>query len=203
MERNKKITKQVIKLFDSQINKLSSLDVPAYIITDSLIYLMEFRDKIVSRAEELDDGGFLFDLWFVPVIPFNIIGVLNQAQFLQFNDNKGYSYFDRDDINDLIITSQDPYYLWGVNENPLSSEKLVDSEKFLTLSESLALCLHKDTLCRYYIRSLNSVFRSVKESPIIHIYRGEHPKVDWDYFEDGESDIFLKEARPYCFERIF
>lgn len=203
MRRRKKIVKQAIELFDFQINKLASLDIPAFVITDPLLSLMELRDSVVSKIKEFDDKGFLSGVWFVPVIPFSIIGILNQVQFLQFNNNKGYSYFNCDDVVDLIATPQMPYYIWGVNEGFASSKELVNSEKFLTLSESLALCFHSDILTRHYVKALNSFFKTVKDSPIIHIYRGEHPKVDWDYFEGQESDNFLKEARPFCLGRIF
>ncbi|MCK9438837.1 MAG: hypothetical protein WCY43_03250 [Patescibacteria group bacterium] len=203
MKRRKKIVKQAIELFDFQINKLASLDVPAFVMTDPLLSLMEFKEKIISRIKELDNSDYLLDVWFVPVIPFDIIRVSNQVQFLQFNGNKGYSYFDNDDIENLITVSQTPYYLWGVNNDSSNSRVPVDSEKFLTLSESLALCLHSNILNKYYVKALNSFLKTVKDSPVIHVYRGEHPKVDWDYFEDQESSGLLKEARPFCLERIF
>ncbi len=200
--KRKKIAKRAMKLFDSQIDRLASLDVPACIMTDPLLFLMEFRERVVSRVIEFEDRGFSFDVWFVPVIPFNIVGVFNQAQFLQFNGNKGYSYFNHGDVYDLIPTSKRPYYLLGINENSSSSEGFIDPKRFLTLSESLALCLHENVLCKYYVKSLNSFFETVREPSIIHVYRGEHPKVDWEYFEGGQSDNFLWGASPYCLERM-
>ncbi|HNV12736.1 MAG TPA: hypothetical protein PK686_01455 [bacterium] len=197
---DKRTVREVVKLFEHQINTLASLDVPASIMADPLISLMELKEKLIIRTVELisdcEPDKFL---WFVPVIPLNVIDISIQSQFLQFNGNKGCTYFKNEDVLDLVNTPSEPYYLLNVSENGFCR----DEGKFLTVAESIAFCLHSNALERFYIKSANSRFVSLKEKPVIHIYRGEHPKIDWDYFENGESDNFLKGSEPYCLERVF
>lgn len=195
----RKAVKETEELFDSQIYSLAELDAPASIMTDPLISLMELKEKLISRVECFSLNGSLGDVWFLPVIPLNVINLTIQIQFLNFEGNKGYSYFKSKDICDLVNTSDKPYYIIGVNKNV--NNVSVSRESFLTLAESLALCFfEKNLLQSFCVKPLNSGCLCGK--PIIHIYQKEHPKVDWDYFLGDEDDCFSKIIKPYCLDRI-
>lgn len=195
--------RRVEKVFNSQINLLASLDIPASIMLDPLAYLMEMKEKVVSRALEVEAEmrkmGIDFSCLLVPVLPLELVDIFYQSRSLLFKGSPGHTYFTNDDVSDLIETSTKPYFILGLTEGYSR-----DEGSFLTLPESLSFCLQSDVLERSkcYIVANNSQAWTGKKA-IIHIYRSEHPKVGWEFPYKEVANIPPIRICPACYERIF
>lgn len=169
MKKNKKNSlskRRVGKIFDNQISKLASLDVPAYIIVDHLFLLEEFREKIIRKVLELDAKGFSFDVWFIPVI--SDYRILNRISLKEKNNFPFFDYIEED-------KSLYPYYLFGVNKNSLSSEVFINPRKFLTSLESFYLCFYENIMYKYSERD-NNILVGIKPYCLERVFWEENEK---------------------------
>ena len=176
------------KLFDSQIATLKDRGTPEQIVE----MLANQRSSVVSKAREMT-----FEDWhipFLPVIPRTYRSPYDLMSAVR-HDGMGYTCLDPMTITDRIVTPDEPYYVYDVedgestlNESSKDVENILESQKRLlpTAAEVVALTTHTDVLSRHYVRALGSQYESAINVTGIYLCGGR-PKLVW--VSDGGSDL--------------
>lgn len=159
-------TAELNKLFDQQIATLSRRGCPRRVIEK---LLFEKNNVVIAS------GSSESYIPFIPVIPQRYLTVYSQMDMLRNDGARGQTRLNLSDFEDLGITPEEPYYIYGVDKGDTNTILRTDSsineiereiERSiinqgrcpLTIVEAISVALHTDILQYFLVRPLASKF---------------------------------------------
>ncbi|MGA9237873.1 DUF5701 family protein [Robiginitalea sp.] len=154
---------KLVKLFESQLEKLKSTGTPQAILE----VFQNNTDEVVSKAAEIAvaEGNIPF----LPVIPRSYMGIYALMPMVKYNGKVGYIYLDPNELTDVVETPKTPYYAFDVEngkvmlgKSPKDAEKIIKNQKrsCLTADEVIAVGIHSQVLSDHYVDATGSRFKS-------------------------------------------
>ena len=188
------------KLFDSQIQTLRDRGCPEQIVE----MLRGQKVLVIQKAGEMTLGQG--NIPFIPVIPRTCLSPYSLMAMVKNGDKKGYTYLNSRAITDEVVTPEDPYYIYDVEDceamlgkAPQDAEKAIEKQGrfILTAAETMALCTHGNVLLRHYVDATGSRHGSPNKVPYVFLAYGVRPELH-RYDVDGAD---LKWGSPSCGSR--
>ncbi len=171
------------KLFESQLKTLLDRGCPEAIVE----IFKNQRDDVLAKASEMTfaEGHIPF----LPVIPRIYRTIYDQMPMVRNGGKIGYTYFDPNEIIDVVEYSNKPYYIFDVEngnvmlgESPEKAEKLIKGEgrRCLTEVEVISLGVHTDVLSHHYVDATGSRSESGDKVPGLYLF-DRRPKLFYFY----------------------
>jgi hypothetical protein len=170
-------------LFDSQIATLKDRGVPEQILEA----LQRQKSVVLQKASEMTicEGNIPF----LPVIKPVYLGYYGLMAMVRNASKTGYIYLKLTNITDKVVTPDDLYYIYDVEDgnatlgkSPEEAEKTFKSQKRspLTVAEVMALTTHANVLSRHNVWATGSRYDSAGYVPYVYLCDGR-PILDWIY----------------------
>ena len=166
-----KLTKKdhLQQFFNEQIRKLEKRGCPELVVDKLQIQ----RTAVINEAFNASFDAY--PIPFIPVIPQCYLTVYSQMNMLRHNGDRGETHLNLSDFEDLDITPQGPYYIYGVDKGDMNmilrtDSRIIEIERdlersiknqrryCLTIVEAISIALHTDILNGCLVLPLASKF---------------------------------------------
>jgi hypothetical protein len=166
-------------LFDMQIRTLRRM-------VSGQIYklLMVQRQNVVIAAEtEYEEGRIPF----LPVIPLGQLDIAPQMSMVRNDGNQGVVEIEPSAIQDVVETPALPYYIYDIENgramycsDPLDARGLImtQARRSLTVTETIALCVHTSVLWRHCVYAVGSRYSS-DQVPLLQLRSDDVPVLSY------------------------